>query len=765
MTSNKTIRKILHGCLILGVLLSTIGAGGPLGAKSMDRSRASAVAGVQANAPRSLVDFDLISSTDGWVLTGSRLFWTGSDGQDWIDITPGLPSTGSIHAVIFLDLQTGFVLGSNPQADGSLVLQLERTSDQGRHWASTVIQTFAPDDPLVNLENASMDWLDEKIGWVSVKQPSGSNFSSGTVFRTEDGGQTWVRLSLPIGEAIHFVNSQVGWLAGGPAGDQLFKTQDGGNTWEKQPIPAGLASAESSSLYAPIFDSLENGLLPVVTQTGNDFQLGIYDTGDGGQRWGSVSSLPLGSQVGRLPLHLLDAHNLVAAVPGSDRIIRMANGDVQTVLNQDGMSANIIDLKMHSLNFGWAKWHTADCSKQPAADGSTTIACTATTKLIETLDGGITWKALEFPGFANGLLTQSSQTASTSQSQVNGAGAGKTLFLEGQGFDICTIPTISQLQTWWNNSPYSSVNLYIGGVARYCSNTALTADYVNQMRQQGWTFIPTWVGPQAPCTTYNNRFSSNVDTAFVQGKDEAYFASARLAELGLTNPDKSGSVVYYDMEIYVGDTACREAVKSFVNGWVSHMHDLGNLAGVYGSTGCSSSLNDYVSIPNVPDVIWPAIWNKSSYDPTASVLNVGCIPNTAWANHQRIHQYAGDHNEQWGGVTLNSIDSDVLDGVVAVPYFGTPSANFSASPLNGKNPLTVTFTIANTAFMTSCSWNYGDGQSGSSCAAIHPHTYTSAGTYEVSLTAVGPGGSDTLMRTSYIIVGVGWIYLPLVIRR
>jgi hypothetical protein len=273
----------------------------------------------------------------------------------------------------------------------------------------------------------------------------------------------------------------------------------------------------------------------------------------------------------------------------------------------------------------------------------------------------------------------------------------------------------------------------------------------------------------------NKRFSYDVDTAFVQGKDEAYFASARLAELGLTYEDMSGSVVYYDMEIYGSHLPCREAVNAFVNGWVTHMHDLGNLAGVYGatgivtSTGCTSSLADYLSIPNIPDVIWPARWylpaGQGTYDPNASVWNIGsCVPTTAWNNHQRIRQYAGDHYETWGGVTLNSIDDNVLDGVVAVPYFGTPSADFYASPLSGSPALTVTFTIVNTAFMSGCAWDYGDGQTGSSCAYIHTHTYNDLGTYTVSLTVSSPWGPDSLTRSNYLFVNPYQIYLPLVNR-
>jgi len=69
-------------------------------------------------------------------------------------------------------------------------------------------------------------------------------------------------------------------------------------------------------------------------------------------------------------------------------------------------------------------------------------------------------------------------------------------------------------------------------------------------------------------------------------------------------------------------------------------------------------------------VIWPARWyhnlGSGTYDPTANVWNLGsCIPDAAWSNHQRVRQYEGDHNETWGGLTL-AIDSDVLDGVVAI---------------------------------------------------------------------------------------------------
>ncbi|MDE0961370.1 MAG: PKD domain-containing protein, partial [Planctomycetota bacterium] len=51
----------------------------------------------------------------------------------------------------------------------------------------------------------------------------------------------------------------------------------------------------------------------------------------------------------------------------------------------------------------------------------------------------------------------------------------------------------------------------------------------------------------------------------------------------------------------------------------------------------------------------------------------------------------------------------------------------------------------------SWSWNFGDG-SAISTQQNPSHTYTVAGSYDVSLTAAGPGGSSTLSRVGFIVV-------------
>jgi serine protease len=77
-----------------------------------------------------------------------------------------------------------------------------------------------------------------------------------------------------------------------------------------------------------------------------------------------------------------------------------------------------------------------------------------------------------------------------------------------------------------------------------------------------------------------------------------------------------------------------------------------------------------------------------------------------------------------------------------------PVAAFSGSPTSGEAPLTVNFADQSTGDITSWSWEFGDG--GNTTSQSPSHTYTSAGDYTVTLTVMGPGGSDDETKTDYI---------------
>src|SRR5207245_5615686 len=81
-----------------------------------------------------------------------------------------------------------------------------------------------------------------------------------------------------------------------------------------------------------------------------------------------------------------------------------------------------------------------------------------------------------------------------------------------------------------------------------------------------------------------------------------------------------------------------------------------------------------------------------------------------------------------------------------------PVASFSAAPLIGPWPLTVSFTDSSTGTITNRFWDFGDGSTSNTAASSLSHTYSQAGTNTVSLTVSGPVGTNTLSKVGYVVV-------------
>ena len=96
---------------------------------------------------------------------------------------------------------------------------------------------------------------------------------------------------------------------------------------------------------------------------------------------------------------------------------------------------------------------------------------------------------------------------------------------------------------------------------------------------------------------------------------------------------------------------------------------------------------------------------------------------------------------------INSSHSNVAN---ASPI--RPIVYFTATPLNGTAPLTVRFTDSSTNTPLTWNWNFGDGSLVNATMQNPVHTYSSNGTYTVSLTATNLAGSNISTRTNYITV-------------
>jgi photosystem II stability/assembly factor-like uncharacterized protein len=623
-----------------------------------------------------LAGFRLISASDGWLRLGQHLYWTRDSGQSWTEITPPTLGQSTLQTVEFVDARSGWLVSTQLEASGAVAYNLTQTSDGGATWRVTPLSLFARGDPDALAEATYLHFVDAQTGWLVVKRATSSNFSVGTLFKTTDGGQNWTELALPIGEPVYFVTPDLGWVAGGPAGDQLYRTQDGGQSWQAQPVGQVKLKPDEHLLYRlPTFADDKNGVLPVIVTNGVNARVEFYLTADGGNSWSLARTESLRREVTAgtvVSLAVLDTRRWLLIAPQSDRLLSLsANTSAARSISQGNWVKGIIELDMVSPSVGWASYGSGSCTTEPGQNAPAVIRCTQETRLLRTTDGGQTWTPLLLPGLdavgakRDRMVVESVTLSGEKQgdhSMTGQALGDHTGIFIGQGFDKCEIASPSQLQTWLAASPYRIVNLYIGGSSRYCANAALSAALLAQLSQQGWQFIPTWVGPQAACTTYTSRISYDLDTAYNQGLAEANGALEVAANLGLTLADQSGAIIYYDLEYYeYTNTACHNAAKAFIAGWTAQLRGTGNHAGVY-STG--PILNGFAGIPNVPDAIWPAHWINTYYNPDATVWDVYNLSNSLWNNQQRIRQYTGGHNETWGGLTLN-IDSDVSEGIAA----------------------------------------------------------------------------------------------------
>ena len=226
-------------------------------------------------------------------------------------------------------------------------------------------------------------------------------------------------------------------------------------------------------------------------------------------------------------------------------------------------------------------------------------------------------------------------------------------------FDTCTAPSLSALAAWKGSSPYKAVNIYFGGNNRGCAQPNLTKAWVSGATAAGWRLLPTYFGYQPSCMLGSKPNRYTASNATTRGTSDATDAVTRAKALGLL----PGSALYADVEHYRRtNTSCRTAVRRYVSAWTKTLHRSGYLSGVY--VHQNSGLRDLSDSYNWssyarPDAVWMARWDGSK-----ALTGWPTAPNSHWAVWQRAKQYRGDHDETWGGVTIN-IDSDVLRAPVA----------------------------------------------------------------------------------------------------
>jgi PKD repeat protein len=107
--------------------------------------------------------------------------------------------------------------------------------------------------------------------------------------------------------------------------------------------------------------------------------------------------------------------------------------------------------------------------------------------------------------------------------------------------------------------------------------------------------------------------------------------------------------------------------------------------------------------------------------------------------------YIKERTNIWYAGFGHLYEYDIAAKSIAVSTVTIPVASFTVSPTSGATDTTFTFTDTSSNSPTSWSWDFGDGGTANGQSATHK--FTTAGTYNVILTATNGAGSSTATQS------------------
>lgn len=205
------------------------------------------------------------SNGKGWAVgLAGIIYITENDGNSWSQILSGMKSYAysgdDIYSVFCINENMSWAVGHRRGGGGggSIILN---TTDGGKIW-KTQLYNSGTSKPI-----RSIYFLDEHFGWA---------LGDYGIWRTTDGGEHWIEGCIN-GKSLFFIDKNIGWLVKETFNiyeDAIFKTTDGGITW--------LPKATESGIYV-YFVTNDNGW--IVGKNGS-----IRKSTDGGESWISNTS-------------------------------------------------------------------------------------------------------------------------------------------------------------------------------------------------------------------------------------------------------------------------------------------------------------------------------------------------------------------------------------------------------------------------------------------------------------------------------------------
>lgn len=345
---------------------------------------------LHVSAGRTVAMAGLIDATHGWALTGHRLAYTADQGKTWSNITPSVPAA-TIRSVSFLSPQDGWALAiPEPRSPGSIGSRLFATTDAGRTWLAKPLAVTISG---FGLGPASLTFVDQLHGWIVLDQGSHGGRSLADLYRTLDGGASWVRSTAPQSAPVTFIAPRLGYSGGGPSALDTFVTHDGGMSWSPLRGLAVPAPYKYVVTDIPIKTNQTDLVLPVgfSDDTRLVVAMGTYASHDDGRSWqlNGIMPDPNGQSSRPHGIGIIDSGSWLVTLPESALRLTRDHGQTWQPANV-AFAGSTDEMVFRSPAVGWAVVREAGCLNGKSD-------CSSTSSLFQTLDGGLDWRELTGP--------------------------------------------------------------------------------------------------------------------------------------------------------------------------------------------------------------------------------------------------------------------------------------------------------------------------------------------------------------------------------